>query len=191
MASHSHLARWCAHGIRSPTTRRSSSAGWPRSTLDFFGSTDHEIGRLLDYLEDSGQLENTIVVVVSDNGASGEGGPNGSVNENKFFNGCARHDRGEHQVPRRARLARRPTTTTRSAGRGVQHAEQDVEALGIYEGGIADPFIIAWPKGIKGARRDPPPVLSTPSTSSRPSMSAWASPHQRWSMDSPRRPSRA
>jgi arylsulfatase A-like enzyme len=39
--------------------------------------TDHEIGRLIDYLEESGQLENTIVVVVSDNGASGEGGPNG------------------------------------------------------------------------------------------------------------------
>ena len=28
-----------------------------------------------------------IVVVVSDNGASGEGGPNGTVNEMKFFNG--------------------------------------------------------------------------------------------------------
>jgi len=32
-------------------------------------------------------LDNTIIVVISDNGASGEGGPNGSVNENKFFNG--------------------------------------------------------------------------------------------------------
>ena len=53
----------------------------------FLSHADHEIGRLLDYLEESGQLENTIVVLVSDNGASGEGGPNGSVNENKFFNG--------------------------------------------------------------------------------------------------------
>ena len=35
------------------------------------------------------------IVLVSDNGASGEGGPNGSVNENKFFNGLAGHDRGE------------------------------------------------------------------------------------------------
>src|SRR5690606_6758391 len=43
-------------------------------------------GRLIDYLEESGQLDNTIIVVVSDNGASGEGGPNGSFNENKFFN---------------------------------------------------------------------------------------------------------
>jgi arylsulfatase A-like enzyme len=52
----------------------------------FVSYTDHEIGRLVDYLEESGQLDNTIVVVVSDNGSSGEGGPNGSFNENKFFN---------------------------------------------------------------------------------------------------------
>ena len=31
--------------------------------------------------------ENTLVILVSDNGASGEGGPDGSVNENLFFNG--------------------------------------------------------------------------------------------------------
>ena len=43
-----------------------------------------QIGRLLDYLEENDQLDNTLIVVVSDNGASGEGGPNGSVNENKF-----------------------------------------------------------------------------------------------------------
>lgn len=52
----------------------------------FLSYTDHEIGRLLDYLESSGELDNTVIVVVSDNGASGEGGPDGSVNENKFFN---------------------------------------------------------------------------------------------------------
>ena len=53
----------------------------------FLSHADHQIGRLLDHLEDSGQLDNTIIVLVSDNGASGEGGPNGSVNENKLFNG--------------------------------------------------------------------------------------------------------
>ena len=48
---------------------------------------DHQLGKVIDYLEQSGQLENTIIVVVSDNGASGEGGPNGSFNEWRFFNG--------------------------------------------------------------------------------------------------------
>ena len=45
----------------------------------FSSYTDHELGRLLDYLEESGQLDNTIILVMSDNGASGEGGPNGSA----------------------------------------------------------------------------------------------------------------
>ena len=53
---------------------------------------------MLDYLEESGQLDNTLIVLVSDNGASGEGGPNGSVNENKFFNGIADTIEGEPEV---------------------------------------------------------------------------------------------
>ena len=53
----------------------------------YISYNDFQVGRILDYLQESGQLENTLIVVVSDNGASAEGGPNGSVNENKFFNG--------------------------------------------------------------------------------------------------------
>jgi len=53
----------------------------------FLAHADQQIGRLLDHLEEAGLRENTMVVVVSDNGASGEGGPDGSVNENLFFNG--------------------------------------------------------------------------------------------------------
>jgi arylsulfatase len=53
----------------------------------FLSHADAQIGRLLDYLAEIDQLDNTVVVVVSDNGASGEGGPDGSVNEMKFFNG--------------------------------------------------------------------------------------------------------
>ena len=40
----------------------------------FLSHADHQIGRLLEYVEASGQRENTILIVVSDNGASGEGG---------------------------------------------------------------------------------------------------------------------
>ena len=52
----------------------------------FFEHTDHQIGRLLDFLANLGELDNTLIMLVSDNGASAEGGPHGSVNENKFFN---------------------------------------------------------------------------------------------------------
>src|SRR5207253_933843 len=49
----------------------------------FLAHTDDQIGRLLAFLDDNGWRENTLLLLVSDNGASGEGGPNGSVNEMK------------------------------------------------------------------------------------------------------------
>ena len=63
----------------------------------FLSHADHEIGRLLDHLEQTGEVDNTLIVLVSDNGASGEGGPNGSVNENKLFNGLP--DKIEETLP--------------------------------------------------------------------------------------------
>ena len=53
----------------------------------FMAHADDQIGRLLDYLEETEQRENTLILLISDNGASGEGGPNGSVNENNVANG--------------------------------------------------------------------------------------------------------
>ena len=46
----------------------------------FVSHTDHHIGRVLDHLESTGELDNTVVVVISDNGASPEGGPHGTWN---------------------------------------------------------------------------------------------------------------
>ena len=45
----------------------------------FLSHTDHHLGRLMDYLRETGQLDNTIVMLVSDNGASPEGGPTGTI----------------------------------------------------------------------------------------------------------------
>ena len=84
--------------------------------------TDHEIGRLIDYLEKTGELDNTLIVWLSDNGASGEGGPNGSVNENKFFNGVMDDMEENLEVPRRARLARDLQPLLDRLGVRVQHA---------------------------------------------------------------------
>lgn len=50
----------------------------------FISFTDAQIGRLLDYLDETGDLDNTIVMLCSDNGASGEGGPEGSVDEGLY-----------------------------------------------------------------------------------------------------------
>ena len=52
----------------------------------FVSHCDHHFGRLLDTLEQIGELDNTLIMVISDNGASAEGGVTGSFNEMRFFN---------------------------------------------------------------------------------------------------------
>ena len=91
--------------------------------------TDVQIGRLIDYLEESGQLENTLIFYCADNGASGEGSPNGSVNENRFFNGYPDEHRRQPGHDRQARLARNLQPLPDRLGRRLQHAVPDVQAL--------------------------------------------------------------
>ncbi len=50
----------------------------------FLTHTDAQIGRVLDALEEIGILDDTLVMLVSDNGASGEGGALGTFNEHRF-----------------------------------------------------------------------------------------------------------
>src|SRR5208283_2163943 len=52
----------------------------------FLDHTDHHIGRVLDFLKRIGEFDNTLVMVISDNGASAEGGATGTTNEAQFFN---------------------------------------------------------------------------------------------------------
>ena len=103
----------------------------------FLAHADDQIGRLLDYLDESGELENTLVIVVSDNGASGEGGPNGSVNEMKFANGI--QDELEENLAMLDELGgtRDLQPLPQRLGDGVQHAVQDVEALRVQRRDLA------------------------------------------------------
>jgi arylsulfatase len=56
----------------------------------FMEHTDHQIGRLLDTLEDLGILDDTLIyLIIGDNGASAEGTPNGTFNEIISLNGAA------------------------------------------------------------------------------------------------------
>ena len=48
---------------------------------------DHQIGRVIDTLERIGELDNTLIMVTADNGASGEGGLAGTFNETYVLNG--------------------------------------------------------------------------------------------------------
>jgi arylsulfatase A-like enzyme len=51
---------------------------------------EHEMGRILDAVARLPDADNTLIIyIVGDNGASAEGGIEGSVNENAFFNGVS------------------------------------------------------------------------------------------------------
>ena len=54
----------------------------------YLAYTDHEIGRVIQTIEDSGKLDNTLIIYISgDNGGSAEGTPNGTPDEMTTFNG--------------------------------------------------------------------------------------------------------
>ena len=109
--------------------------------------TDYEIGRLLDYLEETGELDNTIIVVISDNGASGEGGPNGSVNENKFFNNIP--DTMEENLKYLDVLGGVETYNHYNVGwASAFNSPHKMWKRYAWNGGICDPLIISWPDGI-------------------------------------------
>jgi len=111
--------------------------------------TDAQVGRIIDYLEQSGQIENTIVIYAADNGASGEGTPNGSVNENKFFNGYP--DELAENMKLLDKLGGPDTYEHYPTGWAAAFSApyKMFKRYSEYAGGTADPLIISWPKGIK------------------------------------------
>jgi arylsulfatase A-like enzyme len=115
----------------------------------FLSHADDQLGRLLDHLDVSGQLDNTIVVLVSDNGASGEGGPNGSVNENKLFNGLP--DTIEENLEMLDELGSPRTYNHYPTGWAwaFNTPFKMWKRYANYEGGTADPLIVSWPSRIK------------------------------------------
>ena len=117
----------------------------------FLSYTDAQIGRVLDYLEETGQLDNTIIVVISDNGASGEGGPDGSVNATKFYNGYI--DTAEEGLKFLDQLGSPQTYNHYPIGWAMAFNTpyKLYKRYASHEGGIADTAIISWPNGI-GAR---------------------------------------
>jgi arylsulfatase len=111
--------------------------------------TDAQVGRIIEYLEESGQLENTVVIYAADNGASGEGSPNGSVNENKFFNGYP--DEMSENMKLIDKLGGPDTYEHYPTGWAMATSApfKMFKRYAEYSGGTCDPLVISWPKGIK------------------------------------------
>jgi arylsulfatase len=96
-----------------------------------------------------------MIIVVSDNGASGEGGPNGSVNENKLCNGIP--DDLQENLAKLDELGS-PATYNHYPNGWAMAFNTPFKMWKRYEfeGGTSDPCIISWPQGVaaKGELRE-------------------------------------
>lgn len=114
----------------------------------FLEHTDHHIGRVLEHLRRRGQLDNTLVMVVSDNGASAEGGATGSMNENRFFNNVPDSLEDNLKVidelggPRQ--FNHYPRGWAFAGDTPFRRWKRET-----YQGGTTDPLIVHWPAGFK------------------------------------------
>lgn len=114
----------------------------------FLSHTDHQIGRLLEFLRDTAELDNTLIMVVSDNGASPEGGVAGTTNEAQFFNNAPEpiEDslRAIDELGGPTTFNHYPWGWTWAGDTPFRRWKRET-----YRGGVSDPFLVHWPRGIK------------------------------------------
>jgi arylsulfatase len=116
----------------------------------FIEQTDHHFGRIIDYVEGLGELDNTIVVIISDNGASAEGGVHGTFNEALFFNQVEEtlEDNLEH-IDDWGGVDTFPHYSwgwTWAGDTPFRRWKRET-----YRGGVTDPCVIHWPAGLKAS----------------------------------------
>jgi arylsulfatase len=118
----------------------------------FLSYTDAQIGRVIQFLDRTGDLDNTVIVALSDNGASAEGGERGSINDGRLWNGAPA---GRKEL--RARIDELGTPSahnnypwgwTMAGNTPFKRWKREV-----HEGGIADPCIVRWPAHIETGQR--------------------------------------
>jgi arylsulfatase A-like enzyme len=116
----------------------------------FVEMTDHEIGRVVNAIEEIGQRDNTLIILVyGDNGTSAEGGRNGMFSEMTYFNGV------QEKVPDMLKVLDKwggpETYPHMAAGWAVMFDTpyQWTKQVASDHGGTKVGMAIQWPKGIK------------------------------------------
>lgn len=116
----------------------------------FAAHTDYEVGRLIDAVADMGQLDNTLVFyILGDNGASAEGGMNGSFNEGAYFNGVSE---SLQDVLKHYNELGSPSTFNHYAIGWAVAGDTPfswTKQIASNYGGTRNGMVIHWPKGIK------------------------------------------
>ena len=116
----------------------------------FLSHTDAQIGRVVDFLAQTGTLDDTLLILCSDNGTSAEGGPHGSLNEHRFT-----HDRTDDIADTLAHV------DDLGGFRAYNHYAWGWAWAGnspfrlwkryTWLGGVRTPLIVHWPRRLEGA----------------------------------------
>lgn len=115
-------------------------------TLEY---TDAQVGRFIDYLKSIDQLDNTIIVLLSDNGASPEGGKEGRINRYTGINITDLDNEAEFALEHFDEIGgeywfnQYPTGWANALNTPFQWYK-----TWTHEGGVKDPIIIRYPKVI-------------------------------------------
>jgi arylsulfatase len=112
--------------------------------------TDEQLGRLVDFLRAAGTLDDTAIFLLSDNGASQEGGPTGYLHFSRLFNlQPSDIDQGLEQLD----AIGGPTVQPAYPWGWAQVSNTPLKRYkgNTYGGGVRDPLIVHWPAGIADA----------------------------------------
>ncbi len=133
-----------------PEAQRRLAARLQEAFAAFLEHTDDQIGRLVDGIERMGLLDDTVIVLCSDNGASREGGPFGVLHEMKFFNMLfeSPEEALDHldDIGGPHSHANYPWGWAQAGNTPFKWYKSNT-----HEGGVHVPCIVHWPNGIDDA----------------------------------------
>ena len=134
-----------------PENQRRLAARLQEAFAAFLDHTDAQIGRLVDGLRRLGQLDDTLLLVLADNGASQEGGPYGVLHEMKFFNGIL--ETPDEAVAHLEDIGG-PRSHTNYPWGWAQCGNAPFRwyKQNTHEGGVHVPMVVHWPAGIPADR---------------------------------------
>jgi arylsulfatase A-like enzyme len=118
----------------------------------FLEHTDHQIGRLIDTLEDLGVLDDTLIYyIIGDNGASAEGTLNGCFNEIAVLNGMGTIETPEFLMGKIDKFGSPEASNHYAVGwaHAMDTPYQWTKQVASHWGGTRNGTIVHWPKGIQ------------------------------------------
>ncbi len=135
-----------------PENQRRFACRLQEAFAAFLDHTDAQIGRLVEGLRALGEFDDTIFVVLADNGASQEGGPLGVMHEMKFFNGLFE---SPDEVIARLDDIGGPHSHTNYPWGWAQCGNTPFKwyKQNTHEGGVHVPLVVHWPNGISAGQR--------------------------------------